>query len=71
MVWPTRPTAVWEGQYTYWSYQLLYHRSGYANIAIANQLAARIRDFDASVSGTKLSDMKVERTVEGGDVTPL
>ena len=65
------PTAVHEGQYTFWSYQLLYHRSGYANVAIANQLSARIRDFDASVSGTKLSNMKVERTVEGGDVTPL
>lgn len=67
---PYSPTAVNEGQYTFWSYQLLYHRAGYTNAPLAAQLAARILNFDASVSGTKLSDMKVERTVEGGDVTP-
>lgn len=65
------PAAVHEGQYTFWSYQFLYHRAGYANAAIAAQLSAQIRNFDASVSGTRIGDMKVERAVEGGDVTPL
>lgn len=65
------PDAVRNGQYTFWSYQLLYHRSGYASAAIAAQLAKQIRDVDAASAGILLPTMNVERTVEGGDVTPL
>lgn len=65
------PTAVHEGQYTFWSYQFLDYRAGYVNAPIALQLATRIKDVDGAVSGTLLGNMKVERAVEGGDVTPL
>ncbi|HWB06522.1 MAG TPA: hypothetical protein VG796_26090 [Verrucomicrobiales bacterium] len=68
---PYSDAGVREGQYTFWSYEFLYYRTGYANAALAQQLANRIRLFDASVSGTKIGDMHVERAIEGGDVTPL
>jgi hypothetical protein len=58
-----------EGKYTFWSYQILMYRPGYANAAIANQLATRIKTVDATVSGILLSTMSVGRAVEGGPVT--
>lgn len=63
-------TAVREGQYTFWSYEHLNYRSGYASSAIADQLATQIKNTDATVSGLLLSTMNVGRPVEGGDVTP-
>jgi hypothetical protein len=62
--------SVREGKYTFWSYQILMHRPGYANAAIATQLANRIKTVDASISGILLSTMNVGRAVEGGPVTP-
>ncbi len=64
------PSAVREGQYTFWSYEHLLYRSGYAQSAIADQLAAQIKNTDASTSGILLNTMNVGRPVEGGDVTP-
>ena len=60
-----------QGRYTFWSYELLYHRAGYANANIAFQLAKQIENVDAASAGILLNTMAVERTVEGGDVTPL
>ena len=64
-------TAVQEGQYTFWGYEHLMHRSNLTGTAltIAQQLKTRIHDTDASVSGVLLSTMQVGRTVEGGAVT--
>ena len=59
-----------EGKYTFWSYMHVLHRAGYANAAIANQIADRIKNVDAAVSGILLSTMQVGRAVEGGPVTP-
>jgi hypothetical protein len=64
------PTAVREGQYTFWSYEHLNYRTGYANSAIADQLALQIHNVDAATAGILLSTMNVGRPVEGGDVTP-
>ena len=63
-------TNVREGKYTYWSYEILMYRPGYAGSAIADQLATRIKSTDAAVSGILLSTMNVGRAVEGGPVTP-
>ena len=46
------------------------YRPGYVDSAIADQLAARIKSTDASISGILLSTMNVGRAVEGGPVTP-
>jgi hypothetical protein len=64
------PAAVREGQYTFWSYEHLLYRSGYAQSAVADQLANQIKNVDAPLSGIQLSTMNVGRPVEGGDVTP-
>ncbi len=63
-------TNVREGKYTFWSYEILMYRPGYVNSPIADQLAARIKSTDASISGILLSTMNVGRAVEGGPVTP-
>ncbi len=68
---PYTPDNVRTGAYTFWSYQLLYYRNGYAQSAIAEQIATQIRDVDAATAGILVGTMQVERTVEGGDVTPL
>jgi len=62
-------TAVREGQYTFWGYEHLNYRSGYASSSIADQLANQIKTADATVSGIALSTMNVGRPVEGGPVT--
>jgi len=59
-----------EGKYTFWSYQILMYRPGYAQSAIADQLAARIKAVDANISGINVTTMNVGRAVEGGPVTP-
>jgi hypothetical protein len=59
-----------EGKYTFWSYEILMYRPGYAGSAIADQLANQIKTTDASISGILLSTMNVGRAVEGGPVTP-
>jgi hypothetical protein len=64
------PTAVREGQYTFWSYQHLYYRPGSAFAAVADQLAARIKAVEAGLTGILLNTMKAGRAVDGGDVTP-
>ncbi|MEA3207208.1 MAG: hypothetical protein QOE70_265 [Chthoniobacter sp.] len=61
--------SVIEGKYTFWSYEHLMYRSGFAGATVANLIADRIKNFDATVSGIKLSAMHVGRTVEGGEVT--
>lgn len=57
------------GKYTFWSYQHVTYKSDIdaAKKAIADALAARIRDFDSPIL---LTDMKVVRTADGGTVTP-
>ena len=64
-------TAVQEGQYTFWAYEHLMYRSSFAGSGktVADQLATRIHDVDASQGGVLLSTMQVGRTVEGGAVT--
>jgi len=64
-------TAVREGQYTFWSYEHLMYLSSLSGnaLTVAQQLATRIHDVDATASGIILSTMQVGRTVEGGAVT--
>ena len=68
---PYSADNVRQGRYTFWSYEFLCHRAGYVNLPIANQLANQIDTVDAVSAGILRSTMAVERTVEGGDVTPL
>ena len=60
-----------EGLYPLWEYQHLAYRSTYSGNgkAVADAIAARITSNEASISGTKLSDMNVSKAVEGGIIT--
>lgn len=62
-----------EGLYSLWEYQNLAYRSTYSGNgkAVADAIAARIINFEASISGTKLSDMHVSKAVEGDVITAL
>ncbi|MBV9462629.1 MAG: hypothetical protein JO317_00230, partial [Verrucomicrobiae bacterium] len=62
------PTAVEEGQYSFWSYEHLMYRSSYSGTGktAADQLAKQIHDVDATASGILVTAMQVGRTVEGG-----
>jgi len=70
------PTAVEEGQYTFWGYEHLDYRSNYGTLdangqAVADQLAGQILGTDAvASSGLLLSSMRVSRPTDGGLVTP-
>jgi len=69
------PTAVQNGQYTFWSYEHLYYKSGLnANLkAVANQLASQIATVDASESGLLINAAqlatRVPVTTDGAIVT--
>ena len=65
--------AVQEGLYSLWEYEWLAYRTTIpANPkAVADAIAARIINFDATVSGIKLSTMNVSKPVEGGLITHL
>lgn len=67
---PYSPAAVREGQYTFWSYQHLYYRPGFAFAAVADQLAARIKAVEAELTGIRLNTMNTGRVVDGGDIIP-
>ena len=62
--------AVQNGQYTFWAYEhLAFNTSASAPIqTFAENLAAQIKDVDASTSGIILSSMNVSRTSDGGSV---
>lgn len=64
--------AVRYGSYTFWSYEWLMYRNDLSSTAktVADQLAARITNFDAPVSGIQLSTMAVTRDAEGTIVLP-
>lgn len=64
-------TAVEQGQYTYWSYAHLMHRSGYTGTGktVINQLVKQLHDVDIVEGGNSLlGAMKVSRS---GDGTPV
>jgi hypothetical protein len=69
---PYSENAIREGRYTLWSYEHLYYSNALAaqKKLFAEALATQIRDVDAAVSGIFINTMKVERAIEGGDVTP-
>src|SRR5262249_40280534 len=67
--------AVQEGQYTFWGYEHLDYRNNYGTVdangkAGADQLALRIKNFDATLAGELLSTMHSTRPTDGGLVTP-
>jgi len=65
------PTAVQQGQYTFWSYEHLMYLNTYSGVGkdAALALAAQIHSVDAAQAGVLLSTMTVGRGVEGGPVT--
>jgi len=67
--------AVQQGQYSFWAYEHLYFSPQLSALAatdnhvvVANQLATRLTNNDASVSGILLSTMLVARTSEGAPI---
>ncbi len=68
---PYSTTAVEQGQYTYWSYAHLMHRSGYTGTGkiVVDQLVKQLHDVDIVEGGNSLiGAMKVSRS---GDGTPV
>ena len=67
------PTAVYEGQYTFWAYEHVYYRSSYVapGQTVANQIAAQIHNVaaDTTASGLLVTNMHFGRIKEGGPVT--
>lgn len=72
------PTAVEEGQYTFWGYEHLDYRSGYSGNGktVADLLAAKILNVDAAVipsgsvaPGILLGSMRVQRFTDGGPIS--
>jgi hypothetical protein len=63
--------AVTEGLYQGWEYEFLQTRTGLAGTRLqaATQIATRIHDTDATVSGIKETSMNVSRDYEGGPIT--
>jgi hypothetical protein len=66
------PLAVEQGQYTFWAYEHLYFSPQLHalpatdnHIVVANQLATRLTNVDATASGILLSSMLVARVAEG------
>lgn len=61
-------TAVEEGQYTFWSYEHLFYKSGLNGtpLTFADNLVTQLSTLDAS---PLLSAMKVTRAVDGGVIT--
>jgi hypothetical protein len=57
-----------EGVYTLWGYEHLYYVSGNANAAPLTAIAKQVKAVDAPISGEILSNMAVQRDVEGGPV---
>jgi len=71
---PYSVANVAEGRYTFWTYEHLFFRNSLAVSqdpsdvvikAFADALILRIKNFDATVSGIKLSDVFVTRSGEG------
>lgn len=60
-----------EGLYQCWEYEYLSYRSTFGGNGklVADAIAVRVRDFDAGISGIKLSDMHVNKSFEGGLIT--
>jgi hypothetical protein len=74
------PTAVEEGQYTFWGYEHLDYLSSYGGNGktVADLLAAKILNQDASVippgsvaPGILLGSMNVQRFTDGGPISNL
>lgn len=67
------PTAVFEGQYTFWAYEHVYYRSSYVapGKTVADQIAAQIHNVaaDTTASGLLVTSMHFGRTKEGAAVT--
>jgi hypothetical protein len=72
------PTAVQEGQYTFWGYEHLMYRQNYSGNAktVTDLLSAMILNQDAAVipsgsvaPGILLSSMHVQRFTDGGPIS--
>jgi len=72
------PTAVEEGQYTFWGYEHLMYRNNYSGNqkTVTDLLAAKILNVDAAVipsgsvaPGILLSSMRVQRFTDGGPIS--
>lgn len=64
-------TPVYNGQYTFWTYEHILWRSTLSGTkaTIANTLKNKITALVTQPAGLNLADMNVERTVEGGVIT--
>ena len=81
---PTFPdfTPIFKGQYSFWSYEHMFMRSGLSgNVptfygALASKVDVDLANVEANnsaslpVIGIRLSEMKVHRTADGGPITP-
>ncbi|MGC3989812.1 MAG: hypothetical protein QM796_09075 [Chthoniobacteraceae bacterium] len=63
--------TIQDGQYTFWSYEHLYSKSGVSGgiLTFRNALYTQIHDNDAIATGVKMGDMNVNRSVEGGPIS--
>jgi hypothetical protein len=63
------PDNLKQGKYTFWGYQHLMYPSTLSGTkkTVADAIATQIRTFDSPIL---LSDMKVERAVDGGQIVP-
>ena len=67
--------AVQQGQYSMWAYEHIYYRAAYVGTTggdVVDQIALNIHNVlaDTTDSGLLLSGMAVNRTVEGGLISP-
>jgi hypothetical protein len=72
------PTAVEEGQYSFWGYEHLDYRTTYSGNGktVADLIAAKILNVDAAVipsgsvaPGILLGSMRVQRTTDGAIIS--
>ena len=65
------PKPIWDGAYTMWGYERILWKSALAGdkLAFANALKTQITTVDYFYSGLNLTNMRVNRTVDGGNVT--
>ena len=63
--------TIQDGQYTFWSYEHLYSKSGISTPikTFRDALYTQIHDNDAIGTGVRMGDMNVNRSVEGGVIS--
>jgi hypothetical protein len=65
------PKAIWDGAYTMWGYERILWKSTLAGdkLTFANALKTQITTVDYFSSGLNVTNMRVNRTTDGGNVT--